>query len=51
VGFSVVENVGYRQIVAFWRFLAFFDLVRGRREWGEMRRKGFSTVAEAPLPE
>jgi cellulose synthase/poly-beta-1,6-N-acetylglucosamine synthase-like glycosyltransferase len=51
VCFSVVENVGYRQIVAFWRFLAFFDLVRGRSDWGEMRRKGFSTVAEAPLPE
>jgi cellulose synthase/poly-beta-1,6-N-acetylglucosamine synthase-like glycosyltransferase len=51
VVFSVVENVGYRQIVAFWRFLAFFDLLRGRSDWGEMRRKGFSTVPEAPLPE
>jgi cellulose synthase/poly-beta-1,6-N-acetylglucosamine synthase-like glycosyltransferase len=51
VGFSVLENVGYRQIVSFWRFLAFFDLLRGRAEWGEMRRKGFTTVAEAPLPE
>jgi cellulose synthase/poly-beta-1,6-N-acetylglucosamine synthase-like glycosyltransferase len=51
VGFSVLENVGYRQIVSFWRFLAFFDLLRGRSDWGEMRRKGFTTVAEAPLPE
>jgi cellulose synthase/poly-beta-1,6-N-acetylglucosamine synthase-like glycosyltransferase len=51
VGFSVVENVGYRQIVSFWRFVAFFDLVRRRGDWGEMRRKGFTTVAEAPLPE
>ena len=50
IGFSFVENVGYRQIVAFWRFLGFFDLVRGRRDWGEMRRKGFSTMPEAPLP-
>jgi len=50
IGFSVVENVGYRQIVSFWRFLAFFDLVRRRGDWGEMRRKGFTTVAEAPLP-
>jgi len=24
--------------------------VRGRRDWGEMRRKGFSTMPEAPLP-
>jgi cellulose synthase/poly-beta-1,6-N-acetylglucosamine synthase-like glycosyltransferase len=51
IGFSVVENVGYRQIVSFWRFLAFFDLVRGRGDWGEMRRKGFTTMPEAPLPE
>jgi cellulose synthase/poly-beta-1,6-N-acetylglucosamine synthase-like glycosyltransferase len=51
VGFSILENVGYRQIVSFWRFLAFFDLLRGRGDWGEMRRKGFTTVAEAPLPE
>ena len=50
IGFSFVENLGYRQIVAFWRFLGFFDLVRGRRDWGEMRRKGFSTMPEAPLP-
>ena len=50
IGFSFVENVGYRQIVAFWRFLGFFDLIRGRRDWGEMRRKGFSTMPEAPLP-
>jgi cellulose synthase/poly-beta-1,6-N-acetylglucosamine synthase-like glycosyltransferase len=50
IGFSIVENVGYRQIVSFWRFLAFFDLVRRRGDWGEMRRKGFSAVPEAPLP-
>jgi cellulose synthase/poly-beta-1,6-N-acetylglucosamine synthase-like glycosyltransferase len=50
VGFSVLENVGYRQMLSFWRFLAFYDLVRGHHEWGEMRRKGFRTVAEAPLP-
>ena len=50
IGFSVVENVGYRQIISFWRFLAFFDLVRRRGDWGEMRRKGFATVPEAPLP-
>jgi hypothetical protein len=50
VRFSVLENLGYRQIVSFWRFLAFYDLLRGRRDWGEMRRKGFGTMPEAPLP-
>lgn len=49
--FSVVENLGYRQLVAFWRFLAFIDLARRRRGWGEMQRKGFqSAPPEAPLP-
>lgn len=46
----MLENIGYRQLLAFWRFLAFFDLARRERGWGEMRRKGFRTVAEAPLP-
>ena len=50
VGFSLVENLGYRQLVAFWRFLAFWDLLRGRSDWGDMRRKGFTTTVEAPLP-
>jgi hypothetical protein len=51
IGFSVVENIGYRQLIAFWRFLAFFDLARGRGDWGDMRRRGFGTVPEAPLPQ
>lgn len=49
--FSVFENLGYRQLVAFWRLLAFIDLARRRRGWGEMQRKGFrSAPPEAPLP-
>lgn len=50
IGFSLVENIGYRQLLAFWRFVAFFDLARGRNDWGEMNRKGFATIKEAPLP-
>ena len=37
---SLFENLGYRQLLAAWRMLAFVDLARGRREWGEMRRRG-----------
>ena len=48
--FAVVENVGYRQLLALWRCLAFVDLARGRGGWGEMQRKGFRTMTEAPLP-
>lgn len=51
IGFAIVENLGYRQLVAFWRFLAFFDLARRKEGWGEMTRKGFRTAPpEAPLP-
>jgi len=50
IGFAFVENIGYRQLLAFWRFVAFFDLARGRGDWGEMNRKGFVTTTEAPLP-
>ena len=47
---TLVENLGYRQLLAFWRFRAFWDLLRGHSDWGDMRRKGFTTTVEAPLP-
>lgn len=50
IGYSLAENLGYRQLLAFWRFVAFYDLARRRSDWGEMSRKGFTTIAEAPLP-
>lgn len=48
--FPVVENLGYRQLLALWRFLALIDLARGQGGWGEMQRKGFRRMTEAPLP-
>lgn len=40
--FALIENVGYRQLLAFWRFLAFIDLARGTTGSGDMQRKGLS---------
>jgi hypothetical protein len=37
---AVIENFGYRQLLALWRTKALVDLARGRQEWGEMRRRG-----------
>ena len=37
---AVFENLGYRQLQSVWRTLALVDLARGRRDWGEMRRRG-----------
>jgi cellulose synthase/poly-beta-1,6-N-acetylglucosamine synthase-like glycosyltransferase len=37
---AAVENFGYRQLLTLWRARGLVDLVRGRRHWGEMRRRG-----------
>ncbi|MBI5813961.1 MAG: glycosyltransferase family 2 protein [Meiothermus silvanus] len=37
---SLVEVLGYRQILALERFVATFQILRKRGQWGEMRRKG-----------
>jgi hypothetical protein len=40
---SVLENVGYRQLTAWWRTRgAWAALRRGTRVWGAMDRAGFS---------
>jgi cellulose synthase/poly-beta-1,6-N-acetylglucosamine synthase-like glycosyltransferase len=36
---AVIENLGYRQLVALWRTRALFDIARGSH-WGEMERRG-----------
>jgi cellulose synthase/poly-beta-1,6-N-acetylglucosamine synthase-like glycosyltransferase len=42
---ALLENVGYRQLLAVWRLLAFADLARKNRGWGEMRRRGLGYEA------
>lgn len=42
VGFTVVENFGYRQVLAVWRFLVTVRMARGKKgTWGNMERRGF----------
>jgi cellulose synthase/poly-beta-1,6-N-acetylglucosamine synthase-like glycosyltransferase len=50
VGYAVVENFGYRQLTALFRCIGIVDLLRRRREWGAMRRRGLERRAEVPLP-
>jgi cellulose synthase/poly-beta-1,6-N-acetylglucosamine synthase-like glycosyltransferase len=38
--FAVLDNLGYRQLTDLFRVLAFSDLVRRRRHWGAMPRRG-----------
>ena len=43
---SVAENVGYRQLTAWWRCEGLLAGLRGtRHEWGTMTRTGFEDAA------
>lgn len=45
---SVLENIGYRQLTAWWRCRGLWDGIRGRQQvWGTMTRAGFTTAAAA----
>ncbi|WP_445665391.1 glycosyltransferase [Fodinibius sp. AD559] len=39
--FSFLENLGYRQIHAWWQFKGLIDFFKGKKSWGKMVRKGF----------
>lgn len=42
---SVLENVGYRQLTAWWRIQGLAAALAGRKQvWGEMTRTGFSSA-------
>jgi hypothetical protein len=41
--FGILENFGYRQLLAFFKVKAFWDIVLRRRTWGRMERAGFRT--------
>jgi cellulose synthase/poly-beta-1,6-N-acetylglucosamine synthase-like glycosyltransferase len=40
--YGVIENFGYRQLTAWWRFWGIVDYFWGRQGWGAMTRKGFA---------
>lgn len=42
--YSVLENLGYRQIATWWRIVGIIDYFRGRHAWGTMKRKGFAST-------
>jgi len=41
---AVIENIGYRQLLAVVRMRAWYTLARGNQHWGEMTRKGFGPL-------
>ena len=42
--YAVVENFGFRQLVDFWRLQGLVDVVRRRKGWGDMKRRGFAAL-------
>lgn len=44
LGYAAIENLGYRQLSDLWRGMAFWDLARRTRSWGEMTRRGFQAA-------
>jgi cellulose synthase/poly-beta-1,6-N-acetylglucosamine synthase-like glycosyltransferase len=45
---AFLENFGYRQLTSWWRFRASWDYMTGKRSWGKMEKKGFTTVDTNP---
>ena len=45
VAYSVLENMGYRQMITAYRVRGFFSYLRGNKSWGEIQRLGFGPAA------
>ena len=51
VAAAILENFGYRQILAGWQVAGAVGALRGRKaEWGVMHREGFDEVVESRDP-
>jgi hypothetical protein len=40
--YSVLENIGYRQVNTFWTVMAIVSFLPKNQSWGAMERKGFA---------
>ena len=50
VFYTLLENLGYRQINDLWRMLAFVDLARRKQGWGAQKRRGIGNLSTAEAP-
>ncbi|MEJ2193416.1 MAG: glycosyltransferase [Ignavibacteriaceae bacterium] len=46
---ALIENFGFRQLTAWWRFKGFVEYFVGKRGWGKMEKKGFSEKSKKQL--
>jgi peptidoglycan-N-acetylglucosamine deacetylase len=42
LGFAILENFGFRQLISFWRVSGYFSALKKPKGWGKMVRKGFT---------
>ena len=49
--FAIIENIGYRQVNAWWRSKAFITVFTRRKKWGAMERRGYVEPEEKPEKE
>lgn len=47
IGYSIIENFGYRQLSSIWRVTGFLSAMRKPKGWGKMVRKGFAPTPPA----
>jgi hypothetical protein len=48
--YSLIENLGYRQLNSWWRTKAYFTLFVRKKKWGEMERKGYEEAPAEKAP-
>src|SRR3954452_9427038 len=42
MAYTVIESIGFHQLHLTWRLLGYVDIVRGKTEWGEQKRRGLA---------
>jgi len=47
---AVAENLGFRQLLTWWRMQGLIDGLKGKTGWGAMERRGFQAKAPPPPP-
>jgi cellulose synthase/poly-beta-1,6-N-acetylglucosamine synthase-like glycosyltransferase len=45
---AILENLGFKQLMTYWRTEGLIDGLKGKTGWGKMERKGFGTQPAAP---
>lgn len=46
IGYAIIENFGFRQLMSMWRVVGYISVLRGTSGWGEMVRQGFGAKSK-----